>query len=345
MLRTTDDLVCLIARGAIAVLIASRFLAGCGAPETATMGLGAPRLPDVDLGMFVASPPNEELEPAVQARDPRANWCEPLDQPFCTSQRDCSDGAECVRPWWAAVGTETKVCARQLPDRDERRWRADRLRVVVDHLCKRSDGCEPNDLHAYLRVLALRESTWRPWKRHRLNPDLEAAASAWKQLRETFAGNPAARDPDRWGSGVGLFGMNPARWLPRWDPMAPPETLCGEVEATEVHLRAARDQVRKIAGGVDCNGDGEPDYWGSSIATSSPGTRSRPSWYDVSRVNSGSLCPGSAVHRDAFEDRARAVGLDPWAPVTQRSLGRAIPVETQDDIAAALRVEMDALPR
>ncbi len=335
MLRTVDDLVCLIARSVLAVLAASQLLAGCRASETATMGLAAPRLPEVDLGMFVVSPPDEEPEPAVQARDPRANWCEPLDQPFCQTTSDCSDGARCVTPWWAATGTETKVCARPMPTRAEKRWRSARLRVYVDHVCRRADGCEPNDLHAYLRVLVLRESTWRPWKRHRLTADLEAAASAWAQFRENFIGNPAAVDPDRWASGVGPLGQIPARWLPRWDSMAAPEALCGDVEPYEAHMRAARYQVSKIANGVECEG--------RQFAGTARG--GGPSWYDVSRVNSGKLCPGSAGHQEAFAGRARRVGLDPWAPVTQRDLGVSIPRDRQDEIAAELRVKMDALPR
>lgn len=333
-MRTTDDLFLRLAWAALAVLAAAQLLAGCEAPEPATLGLAVPRLPDVDLAVFVAPVAEAEPEPAVQGRDPRASWCEPLDQPFCQTTNDCTDGARCIAPWWAETGTETKVCARPMPHRSERRWRSDRIRVYVDHVCRRSDGCEPNDLHAYIRVMALRESTWRPWKRHRLTADLEAAQRAWDRSADRFAGNPAAGDPDRWGSGVGLLGQIPAHWLPRWDSMAPPETLCGEVEAVEAHLRAGREAVRKITAGVQCDGR---TFTGTADG--------RPSWYDVSRVNSGSLCPGSLEHREAFAARARRVGLDPWAPVSAADLGESIPVDGQDAIAADLRAQMDALPR
>lgn len=346
-MRTIDDLAVRLAWGTLAVLAGSQLLAGCGAPEPATLGLAAPRLPDVDLAMFVAPPPDVEPEPAVQARDPRSGWCEPLDQAFCQTTADCSDGARCVTPWWAATGTETKVCARPMPTRSERRWRSDRLRVYVDHVCKRSDDCEPNDLHAYLRVMALRESTFRPWKRHRLNPDLRAASIALERNADVFEGNPAMADPDRWTS-IGMLGQSPANWLQRWDPMAPPETLCGEVEAAEAHLRAARIAIEKIAEHkVDCDGDGFREYLGSACYDGKfPGGRTGcwPSWYDVSRVNSGSLCPGSQAHRDAFAARAHRVGLDPWAPVTPRDLGESIPRDGQDVIAAELRAKMDAVP-
>lgn len=332
-MRTLDDLFRRLAWGAIAVLAATRLLTGCEAPQPAPLGLHAPPLPDVDLALFLAPPPDVEPEPAVQARDPRAGWCEPLDQPFCRTTADCSDGARCVRPWWAATGTDAKVCARSMPTRGERRWRADRLRVYVDHVCKRSDGCEPNDLHAYLRLMVLRESTYRPWKRHRLSADLRASAKALDRNADVFADNPAFGDPDRWTS-VGMLGQAPANWLQRWDPMAPPETLCGEVESAEAHFRRVREAVAIIAAGVDCGGE---RFTGTADG--------RPSWYDVSRVNSGSLCPGSQAHRDAFAARARRVGLDPWAPVTPRDLGESIPREGQDEIAASIRAKMDALPR
>ena len=343
-MRTDDTWFIRLVIAALALVAAGQALAGCSDPSDPAPILASPSEPEQPAEAMSAStadtPPKTATStpPNAKVRDPRGSWCEPLDQPFCSDERGCSDGARCVRPWWAEVSTTTKVCARQLPDRAERRWRAARLRVMVDRVCSRAHGCEPNALHAYLRVVALRESTWRPWKRHRLDPDLDAAQSAWTKHRDKFTGNPAAANPDRWGSGVGLYGQIPALWLPRWDSMAPPETLCGEVEATEVHLRAARDQVRKIAAGVDCDGDGERDYFGSSLEHG-------PSWYDVSRVNSGSLCPGSTAHRDAFEGRARKAGLDPWGPVSVVSLGRAIPVEGQDETAAEIRAAMDAVAR
>ena len=185
-------------------------------------------------------------------------------------------------------------------------------------------------------MLALRESTWRPWKRSRLAPDLRANQIAWAKHRERFAANPARSDPDRWSTGLGYYSQIPALWLPRWDASAPPETLCGEVESTEAHLRAARDQIRKIASGsITCNG--EP-----FTGTARDGG---PSWYDASRVNSGSLCPGSDDERLTFESRAEKVGLDPWAPIAVAQLGVEIPREDQDRAAAELRARMESVPR
>jgi hypothetical protein len=244
-----------------------------------------------------------------------------------------------VTPWWAET-IEAKVCARSMPGPAQRRWRVERLSVYVEHVCKRSAGCSPAKLLGYLHVLAGRESSMRPWKRSRLNPDIEANSAAWTKHRDKFTSNPAAANPDRWMTGLGYYGQNAALWLPRWDAAAPPEVLCGEVESSEAHLRSARDNLRRLERGADCDKDGEPDYWGS--ACDLPG-QCRPSWYDVSRTNSGTVCPGDAEDREDFVRRARGVGLDPWAPVERAELGDAIPREGQDEVAADLRARMDAL--
>jgi hypothetical protein len=332
-MRTVDDLLLRLALGILVGLLVIQILVGCEAPEASRLGLSAPAFPEVDLSLHRRTPEPEQ-PPAFQARDPRASWCEPLDQPFCETTSDCTDGARCVTPWWAAEATDVRVCARPMPTRSERRWRSSRLRVYVDHVCNRADGCEPDDIHALFRVLALRESTWRPWKRHRLSVDLDAARAAWELHRDTYASNPAVADPDRWTS-VGLLGQNPAIWLRHWDTDAPPEVLCGEVEGPEVFRRVAIEAVRKIADGVQCDGE-------TFTGTAKGGG---PSWYDVSRVNSGRLCPGSGEHRDAFAARARRVGLDPWAPVSVADLGEPIPRDRQDEIAAEIRAKMDAVPR
>jgi hypothetical protein len=339
-MRTIDDLVLRLAFVALILLAASQALAGCGSSPAATeIGLA---LPHLDIGLALPKLPEPAPTIAVPAHDERASWCEPLDPPFCRVDSDCSAESKCVRPWWAETD-ESKVCSRGIPSRDERRWRADRLRVYVDHVCARSAGCDPNDLHAYLRVLVLRESTWRPWVRTKLGPDLEANALAWSRHRHKFVDNPAAKDPDRWVTGLGYYSQIPALWLPRWDASAPPEVLCGEVESTEVHLRAARIQVAKIWRGVDCDGDHGPDFWGTACGADRPPHECSPSWYDASRTNSGSLCPGDAAHRRRFAARASSLGLDPWAPIEVADLGQSIPRDQQDAVAAELREAMSRI--
>lgn len=352
-MRTIDDLVLRFAL-ALLILLTVQALAGCSSPAATELGLA---LPQINLAAMLPTLP--EPEPAIvvePVRESRANLCEPLDQPFCRTNADCSDGTRCVRPWWAAADTTAKVCAMPLPARTTQRWRAKRLLVYVDHVCKRSNGCEPNTLARYLGVLILRESTWQPGDRHRLNPDLDAAADAMEKLRDVYAGNPALGDPDRWMTGLGYFAQNVATWLATWDPMAEPEALCHEVISAEVHLRAARAAVRKLHGGVDCDGDDVDDFWGTSCepdgwADPWPHGERRlvsecsPSWYDMSRVNSGSLCPGSADHRRRFEVRAERAGLDPWAPIEESDLGASISRDRQDEIAAELLEVMDQIDR
>lgn len=177
--------------------------------------------------------------------------------------------------------------------------------------------------HSYLVIMGMRESTLRPAKRHRLGPDLAAAIKAFERVLPLYADNPAVLQPDRWASGVGLYGQIPALLLHRWDELAPPETLCGVPEATLVHLRSARDRVRLLERGVTCDGE---TYHGSACTGSSCGA----SWYDVSRVNAGSNpCP-TAESRAQFERRAHG-RLDLDQRVTTQMLGRDV-----------LRVEQDA---
>ncbi len=325
------------------LLLVMPSLAGCETAPVATAELGL-AIPQFQLEVSIRWPEVPEPEPLrTEPRvDPRVSWCEPLDQPFCEDHRDCSNGTRCLRPWWANTNTTAKVCAMQWPTRATQRWQAKRIQVYVNHVCKRSRGCDPIALMNYIETMVDRESAWRWWKRHWLSPDVEAATDAFDARRTELAANPAINNPDRWMTGLGLLAQNPAIWISAWDPLAPPEALCGEVEAIEAHLRIARNAVNKILGGVDCNGDGTDDFWGTSCEHEG---ECQPSWYDVSRVNSGSLCPGNAGHQRRFERRAKAFGLDPWDPVWSHQLGDSIPRDRQDEIAAELRTAMDAIPR
>lgn len=260
---------------------------------------------------------------AAQLIDARSRWCEPLDQPLCTLDADCPGSMRCVRPWWLGEHENFKVCALDYPSSEQRQLVREQLRDVVASLCTRSTGCDPGALYSYLVIMGMRESTLRPSKRHRLGPDLAAAIKAFERVLPLYADNPAVLQPDRWASGVGLYGQIPALLLHRWDELAPPETLCGVPEATLVHLRSARDRVRLLERGVTCDGE---TYHGSACTGSSCGA----SWYDVSRVNAGSNpCPTSES-RAQFEHRVRG-RLDLDQHVTTQMLGRDV-----------LRVEQDA---
>lgn len=329
---------------------------------------------------------------SVVKPDPYAGWetwCEPIDHHSkpCQTKADCSGyHSRCTIPRWARkAGTlDVKMCAARWPGPKEQRWRRARLRVIVDSLCQppewwdeKKDGngkrcwrfgwrrakqcmarkwCNPVKLHRFLRIVALRESTWRPWKRHRLNPDIVAAKTAWSRRSRKYGwildeGKARRRvhDPNehflkrhRW-MGLGLYGQNAALWVTGWDAHAPPEILCREPESTETYLRRARSVWRKIRGGLDCDRDGKPDFWGSAQRYT-PNVAWRPSWADIHRGTSGGrLCPNDRP--SSFIRRARTIKLDAQAPVEFAMLGRQVPKEGQQAWADATRVATAAISR
>jgi hypothetical protein len=278
--------------------------------------------------------PQQAAEVVVAPEDPR-KWCEPLDPAPCLTDAHCTATADgipqvCIREWWVPH-SEARVCVARMPNKRIRRWRSARLRVLVNEICKPGEGCSPSALHSYLSVLALRESTWRPDKVHRLVGDREAASVAWRKMSEVYVNSPAYDEPWRW-VGRGYYGQNSAYLTARWDVTAVPEILCGEVESTLVHLRTARERQRRLTKGVTCMGI---EHHGTAADASA-------SWYDISLVNSGSNpCPGSAKIRTGFEKRAKSRGLDPYGAVTLRALGRPVPHDEQDAFARRMRAEMD----
>lgn len=159
-----------------------------------------------------------------------------------------------------------------------------------------------------LWIWASRESSYRPYKRHRLSPDREAAYSAWQRFRHTdykeagyrrtmkrssakdgtkdfwvakaalsrilvYKDNPTYEARWRWSTGYGLYGMQPIYHVKRWDPNAPPEILCDEVVATVTAIWAAR-QIRDT-----CVSQGYPGtYETVNRGYSSGHCEPRPSW-------------------------------------------------------------------
>jgi len=252
----------------------------------------------------------------------------------CSAARDGTPRT-CARQWYDDARSDY-VCLVDATPLEIRKWRSARLRVLVDEICKPREGCNPNRLHAYLTTLARRESDMRPESVHRLPGDREANARAWRRLAHRYVDSPAYGEPDRWGVGRGYYGQNAAVWLATWDAAAVPEVLCGEVEATLVHLRAARRRWRRLASGVMCD---ERAHHGTAIDSDG---EARPSWYDISLVNSGSdACPDA--EQRSFVRRAASRGLDAYGAVTLRSFGRVIPASEQDAFAQRMRERMDEL--
>lgn len=291
--------------------------------------------PDLVL-VPLTSPP--EPAPFVS----REGWCEPIEAPLCSPGSECTpmpDGTPrvCVLERWVEH-SNNHVCIAKVPNKNVKQWRADRLRVFVDEVCKRSRGCSPAKLHDYLLVLVDRETSRRPYKVHRLQGDVQASSRAWAKLSSTYVNSPAYDEPWRWSVGLGYFGQNPAYLLAKWDATAEPETLCGEVESAVVHLRVARKRWHQLESGVVCD---DAEHHGTAA-------NGRVSWYDVSLSNSGSdPCPGTDGHRlkirRMFERATRARGLDPYESISLRMLGDDVDPSEQNEFAERVRARMDEL--
>lgn len=275
------------------------------------------------------------------------NLCEPLEWPLCAKRGElCSpmpDGTKRrCRQRTRRHGAVELVCVPEVPSREIQSWRRARLRTIVESICDPRKGCRPNDLMNYLTILADRETSRRPWKRHRMDVDRESASQAWTNNKHRYADSPAVDEPWRWATGLGYYGQNPALWLWRWDEQAEPETLCGEVESTLVHLRGARQRWRLLTAGVACDGE---EFHGSSEGGA-------PSWYDISLVNSGSeACPAQPGdgrrwrQRRSFERRAERFGLDPYAPVSLKMLGTPVAQGKQAEFVAKVYAQVTKVQR
>ena len=280
------------------------------------------------------------------------SWCEPPTLRMCSEQADCAavklpggHTAHCVRPYWAS-DDKTKVCAAAWPGRRERRWREARLRGIAAEICSGS-RCRPSELGAFLSVVAKRESTLRPWKAHRLNGDVRANRVSWMvkakkyghehvierkkirgQIRDVIVGvklrkdgNRYYADEERW-QGYGLFGQNSPLFVYLWDPEAPPEVLCREVEAVATYTERAR-----IAAGKQ-----------RSLGIT-------PTWATVhAALAVGEVRPSQAAI-ERFRRQAKRVELDADAVVTPDSFGRSLgaTVPARRLAAELLRARIDAV--
>lgn len=336
-----------------------------------------------------AEPVDVSLAPAVLVEEPSealvaevvpdpyegySSWCAPLVRQDCETHADCpadpfhgNAPQRCVHPWWAKDDPDYRVCAIGYTGPRERRYRRKQIELVAKDRCNGKKECN-GDVAKILLLEAWKESTFRPYVRHRLNPDLEANDKAWtiyasryghetryetrkwrNRQRKLIEGQVAVgvtMKPDgnrhyakqwRWATGLGLYGMVASGFAFEWDPQAPPEALCRIEIATEVWLRRARQVWPKIAHGLDCDHDGEKDFWGS--ATDPEGRPlDEPSWYDLhNAVNVGRLCPLGASRRALFEARAAKLDLDPYGPVRLTDLGTPVSPENQAEWARAMQ--------
>lgn len=227
--------------------------------------------------------------------------------------------------------------------------------------CHAKKYCDPDDLHLMFRVVAQREANHKPYQGHLLNPDIKAARSSWRKHAHRYRWHV---EVDKWGEvtsayptlpgfnlfyedrwrwrGLGLYGQNTPLWITSWDMRAPPESFCREIPSSEAYLRTTRAVWRKINGGVDCDGDGVRDWYGSGILAD--GTV-LPTWADVHQGASvGKLCPRQKPH-DKFAARASKIDLDADEPIHLVRLGKQIKPARQYLVAAWLQVRMNLVLR
>jgi hypothetical protein len=225
-------------------------------------------------------------------------------------------------------------------------------------------------LTLYLNIVYSRETSKRPWKRHRLDVEpnreawiREAGAYGWKidlacrngRKRckksklwakhvypdpEATVRNPHFEERWRWRYGLGGYGKNAAYGTQDWDPLAPPEILCLEVPGTEAYLRDAREAVRTYTSARPPTCNGVP-YRGQAVDPETGEVMEHPSWVDVHEVASGGRwCPRPSK-RKKFKARAIKAGLDPDEPVTLTMLGDSLPREEQNRIAQRILTRLE----
>lgn len=171
---------------------------------------------------------------------------------------------------------------------------------------------EPRDAQnfaRFLRALAVRESSYRPWAVHVLSEDQEAAQRAARRLSKGDHDFADARvviwtevdgvlvkawPESAWLFSRGLYGFAPALWLRsggRWGRDLPPWALCDRAVATTLLVWATRDAVR------ECAAEGF-----------------EPTWRVLNRrISSGHCRVRAAKFEKGWTKRALAQGLDPDA--------------------------------
>ncbi len=225
---------------------------------------------------------------------------------------------------------------KQIPRKRIRFSTNDQRRMMKDiHTIAKEMGMDVR----LLWIWGLRESSYRPHKRHALQQDQVAARQAWARYRytpereakmkhimatssamdgtrkywrakailekmEVYRNNPTYKAQWRWKTGLGLYGMQPVYHLLRWDNDAPPEVLCDPVIVTITAVWAARDARNA------CLATGFGD---SNV--------------EINRSYSAGHCRPRPKREYLFRNRANKRKLDPDATVR---LGTKWPKKTTD---------------
>lgn len=239
---------------ALVFLVVVVLLVGCTQEASAqevvvTLPEDAPAAPVVVLTPPLAMEAATSLpRPRRAVEDPYAGWqtwCESPALLPCNETSDCrpdrtGQDTRCARPYWSKEERFCIVEEGRKAARRTRAWQTQRIADIVDEVCW--GLCDDVALKAVLTMVAMRESTMRMWKLHRL--DEKPNASAWHRRRATFVSNRHHKDAERW-QGWGLYGQQAALFVDALDPSAPPEILCRDVEATIAWLERARTVYRK----------------------------------------------------------------------------------------------------
>lgn len=174
------------------------------------------------------------------------------------------------------------------------------------------------DFAAFLVLVASRESSLQRGLVHRLQPDIEGSAAAWRHTRGLYEGNVFAADAERWQT-YGLFGMNSNYFTAAWDKTADPMVLCDAVVDVLVYQRSAARVAAKMRKTGAC----------------------APTWANIhAAVSGGKFCPGPEKLA-RFRRRAARAGIDPDREVTAADLGRGPTRAGQDAVLARLRGVID----
>ena len=249
---------------------------------------------------FEAERPKPKLETTVsRAYDPYEGWhtwCEDRPTPCPKSGKCTPDAAgrarKCVRPWWSKI---EKVCAIPYSERPKREAIREDVQRIVTAQC--TGRCNAEELGKLIRLVAMRETTMRPWKRHLLDGDVREGEKNWLKKYKTMAPrNRHYADMLRWG-GNGLLGQQAVTFAVQWDPQAPPEILCRPTVAVATYLNCTRVTHRKQ----------------SSLGIT-------PTWETLHASCSGGKVRPKGPSED-FRKRARRIGLDPEQPVRMEWLG------------------------
>ncbi len=250
----------------------------------------------------------------------------------------------CTPPtWWSDL---KRNHTDQDPDRYCWRLRAGSAALKE---CRSRHYCNPVKLAKLTAIVAGRESTWDNETTHESNYDIEANRNSYAKAKRKgwYAGSPHFHNVERWQVGYGWYGFNAALHVRLWDPMAPPEVLCRQVEGTETYLRKARGSFKKLWAryGDDVERTYTTDV-GEVILVKGV------TWYDIHRAaSSGKLTPEEVIKTRKWSKkkkawkpagfvvraRGRKIKLDPFETVMWEMLGEAIPIDRQNEIAQEIR--------